>query len=208
MNNRIWLSVSLLAFFIAACGSKTTTTHVYSDEGAPGSDAVNTSPPPSGDTTPPTGDEGPPGEDTASGPVDQCGTPGIGTKGLGEACTDHAECGTNYCYDEELWNEDGNIVHRFCTAKCTGCTVVDNCNDWPKAQGVLENKCTPLTSYFINFHKLSATSVCLVRCSSDAECANLGSFTTCAGLTFGKEKNYGVGKYCQPPDFVHLPDQY
>ncbi len=121
---------------------------------------------------------------------------------VGSTCTDHSECGTGFCYDEELWNEDGVPRRRFCTAACAGCTVVSNCNEWPKAAGVFDNKCYPLTSKFINTHKLAASSLCLAGCNNDGDCQNLGEFSRCALLSFGDDCNYGATKVCQPESFV------
>ncbi len=156
--------------------------------------------------------EGTDGVDGTSGAVvvNKCGIDdnpdGLG---IGMPCTDHMECETGYCYTEELWNEDSSQTYRFCTAGCAGCTVKGNCNEWKKAPGVNANSCFPFTSSFIKYFGLEVTSLCLTACQSDAECANLGSFNTCAKLTFGKDYDYGVQKVCQPESFPKLdPDEF
>lgn len=165
-------------------------------DGVAGSDGTDGS---AGDVV--DGDTSEPGPDV-EGPVNVCGTVTEGGLPIGAACTEHSQCSTGYCYDEALWNEDGTLAHRFCTASCAGCTVVSNCNMWPKAAGGYENKCYPLTSRFIKEHTLDAKSLCLAGCNNDSDCAGLGEYSRCALLSFGLDCNYGVVKVCQPESFV------
>lgn len=169
-----------------------------------------------GTTTGNTGGETEGGETTAQettgsttgGSVEVCGITDHPGKAIGEPCTEHDECETGYCYDEYFWNEDGSQTYRFCTAACTSCTTVGNCNEWGKAAGTQENKCIPLTSSFLNYYgDIKAESLCLASCQSDADCAGMGPFTKCALPYFGKDYNYGVQKMCQPPEFPKLDEK-
>jgi len=150
------------------------------------------------------------GETTAGGTTGGevgalCGIDDHPGKPLGAECSSHDECETGYCYDEYLWNEDGNIQFRFCTVGCTSCTVKGNCNEWTPAPGVESAKCIPFTSSFKNFYDLQLGSLCLNACTSDADCAGIPPFTRCAKPTFGKDYDYGVWKVCQPETFAKLP---
>ncbi len=127
---------------------------------------------------------------------------------IGEACAENADCQTGVCYGEALWNEDGSTeAFKFCTAGCSGCTIVGSCNEWDKAAGISENTCMIFTSNFINYYELVFDSVCLATCLSDGDCVGLAPFTKCALIRFGKESNYGVRKVCQPPEFPELDDK-
>lgn len=219
------LSYAISSIFVAlsACSSSRTKADAVGSDGSDGSDGADGTADVAGsdgtdgadggqtDVTSPTDVEGPVGdtatpdvavgEDTALPPSSPCGTFIEGGLPVGMPCTAHEECATGYCYDEELWNEDGNIVNRFCTAKCAGCTEVGNCNEWPKADGVGENKCYPLTSSFINQHKLTLTSLCMPTCTSSNDCAAIAPYSICRLARFDGNCSYGVTKICQPEDF-------
>jgi hypothetical protein len=215
--------VSSLAFVLSACSSSRTKSDAQGSDGADGaestdgadgetdvvgSDGVDESDGGAKDVLSPldVGDsQGSPDvvdeEDAALPPGSPCGTFIDGGLPVGMPCTAHEECSTGYCYDEELWNEDGNIVNRFCTAKCAGCTEVGNCNEWPKADGAGENKCYPLTTSFINKHSLTLTSLCMPTCGSSSDCADIAPYTVCRLARFDGNCSYGVTKICQPEDF-------
>ena len=142
------------------------------------------------------------GGGTAAQPQDVCGLADHPGLPLGVACTENDDCETGYCYEEELWNEDGTTPQRFCTAACAGCTTVGNCNEWSKATGTLENKCFPFRTAFINYYGLDVRSICLATCKTDADCVNVAPHTFCGGLKYGSDKEFGSGisKVCQPPE--------
>jgi hypothetical protein len=177
--------------------------------GQDGSDSGETAGGSDGTSTSGNGSDATSGTSGGSSGGDSCGLaePNVDALPIGAPCTEHEQCSTGYCYDEAIFNEDGNLVYRFCSVSCTNCGAKKTCADWPKAQNNGQNKCYGLPSYYINHFQLKYKSVCLVGCYKDIDCVGLDPFTKCAGLGIGKNKSYGSPNVCQPPEYVQLGEE-
>ena len=91
-----------------------------------------------------------------------------GTKPTGAACTDHCECRTGYCYDEDYLGG-----FRFCTRECGGVTC--GSEDQEPGDTVQRHVCLQFNSAHIDKYGLTKHDICQKRCNSVDECKLLGS---------------------------------
>jgi hypothetical protein len=133
-----------------------------------------------------------PPKDTFTPPPDVPGpcpsTPGA--KSIGAECSEHCECGTNYCYDEAFMGITGTF--RFCTKECGG-----DCgkpSDEEKEKGITEYKCLILAGNWTKPYNLTKSHICAPRCENVDSCKHLSSKYDACG------NNKGWTDWCHPDD--------
>ena len=147
-------------------------------------DATGNNPP----TTPPPGSDTSSPSDASSSPpelppvvVGKCeGTPG--DKPIMSACSEHCECQTGYCYDENFLG--GGF--RFCSMDCANPSI-GQCSkiNHPDSPGVQKYGCLNLSSLKDDYD-LETTSLCVLRCENLDECKQYSSqYDQCGNFSGG-----------------------